>query len=83
MKFKDVLYVRISTLYYFREVKTSKIVPCERNSTSIDFIEVETADYGLQNFEKNEKNEKFEKIDFFQFFIKFNSKFSKKSVISK
>ena len=66
--FDKAPYVRFSILFHFRGGKISKIVPCGRNSTSIDFIEVEIADYGLQNFEKkNEKMKNLKKSIFFNF----------------
>ena len=68
MKFEDVSYVRISILYYFREGKISKIVPCERNSTSIDFIEVENPDeVRNRSLKKVMILEIFEKLNFSNF----------------
>ena len=90
LKFEDVPCVRISILCYFREIKTSKIVSCERNSTSIDFIEVKTwSQVRIQSQKKWKKsifrrNMKFFKIieEIWNFWnirrnIKFKSKFEK------
>ena len=63
-----------SILYYFREVKMLKIMPRERNSTSIDSIEVEIPNKVCNRSRKKWQKWNFDENAFFWNFDKILSK---------